>query len=326
MRQFVYSILDLNNRIWPQMLDIDCPVQQYLQPLAKNLDLPEELNYVLIPAGSNQPLDGRYTLAQARIPIGSQLFLRPVHDSLMKQLLDKLYDKVKDEIKDRLMEEAKARLRKILDLDPQYPDPLHLKEQLWGQPVQGQVQQQQYQQQVFRPPVRKGIKPIWIVLGVLGGGAVLVGGAIAVIALVLGLLSSSADRSTTRNEPVLGTGEVQVTLRWNAPVDLDLNVIDPVGNEIFFVNPTSSTGGILDVDANGNCANMVNSPVENVYWPTGGAPTGGYQVSVVYYMDCGYSGPVDYEVTIKQNNQAVNVLNGTIRRVNDLQQVTSFTR
>ena len=335
MRQFVYPVLDLNNRIWPQMLDIDCPVQQYLRPLAKNLSLPEELNYVLIPAGSSQPLDGRYSLAQLRIPVGAQLFLRPLRDTLLKKLLDKLYDEVKDEIKDQLLDRARAKLKQLFDLDPSYPDPWHLKEQLWGQPAPAQYQQQQYQQyqqnqpvqqQAFRPLPKAGIKPIWIILGVLGGGAVLVGGGIAVIALIMAVVGSSPDRSTPRTEPVLGTGDVQVTLRWDAPVDLDLHVIDPAGQEIWFVSPTSSTGGTLDVDANGNCANMVNSPVENVFWPTGGAPVGGYQVSVVYYMNCGYNGPVNYEVTVKQSGQPSEVLKGTIRRVDDVQQVTSFSR
>ncbi len=343
MRQFVYPILDLNNKIWPQMIDVDCPVQHLLKPLAKNLKLPEELNYVLIPAGGGQPLDGRYTLAQARIPVGAQLYLRPVRDTLLKQLLDKLYDQAKDELKDQLMERAKDKLRQIFHLDPSYPDPLHLKERVLGQPASPQqsqpqqFQQQQYQQQFQQarqaayPPLRpkSASKVGWVIAGVLGGGVVVVGGIIAVAALVLipmvrGLLDQSIP--STRNEPVLGTGDVQVTLRWDAPVDLDLHVIDPSGQEIWFSSPSSTTGGRLDVDANGNCQTMSASPVENVFWPTGGAPSGSYQVSVAYYMSCGFDGPVSYEVTIKQNNQVVNTLTGTVYTEKDFQLVTNFTR
>jgi len=71
-------------------------------------------------------------------------------------------------------------------------------------------------------------------------------------------------------EPRLGTGDVQVTLRWNTPVDLDLHVIDPLGEEIYFRYTFSPSGGTLDVDANAGCTN--DTPVENVFWPTGGAP------------------------------------------------------
>src|SRR5512141_1637086 len=136
MRAFIFPVYDLNNRGWQQTLDVDCPVQSLIKPLVENLKLPDELNYVLVPAGWNQALDGRYTLAQARIPAGMQLFLRPVRDTLLKQFLDKLYDQAKDEIKDQLLDRAKDKLKQIFDLDPAYPDPLHLKEQAWGQPVQ----------------------------------------------------------------------------------------------------------------------------------------------------------------------------------------------
>jgi hypothetical protein len=319
MREFIFSILDLNNRIWPQALDVDRPVQQLLPGLAQRLDMPHELNYVLIPAGSNQPLDGRWTLAQLRIPVGAQLYLRPQRDPLLKKLLDELYDQAKDELKDRLLDQAKAKLKKVFDLDPWYPDPLHLKEQAWGQPVQVQYQQQ------FRPPVKAAAKTGWIIAGVLGGGAVLLVGGVTVVALVVLLLRGAFDRSS-RSEPVLGTGDVQVTLRWSAPVDLDLHVIDPAGQEIWYQSPSSSTGGILDVDANGNCQNMVSSPVENVFWPYGSAPSGGYQVLVVYYMTCGYAGPVDYEVTVRQNDQVIDVGNGTVTQEGELQRVTRFSR
>jgi uncharacterized protein YfaP (DUF2135 family) len=84
-----------------------------------------------------------------------------------------------------------------------------------------------------------------------------------------------------------GTGDVQITLIWNTINDLDLHVVDPAGEEIYFNSPASSSGGLLDVDANGGCAdNITPSPVENVYWPTGAAPTGTYLVAVHYYQNC----------------------------------------
>ena len=344
MRAITFYVFDLNGTAWPQVLDVDRPVQHLLPGLAQALDMPRELNYLLIPTWSNLPIDGRWTLAQAQIPAGAQLLLRPVRDSLLKQLLDKLYDEAKDEVKDKLMDAAKAKLKKIFNLDPSYPDPFHLKEQCWGAYPQAQFQQQtpkeyrlqsqaQYQQpglKEFRPQAKPGSPVGWIIAGILGGGALLaVVGAIAIGGLILLFKAASGTTSTPTppaREPVLGTGDVQITLRWDVPVDLDLHVVDPAGQEISYTNRTSSSGGNLDVDANSGCEGMVSNPVENVFWPYGGAPSGQYQVNVVYFMNCGYSGLVNYEVTIKQNDQVVNVLNGTIAEENESQLVTSFNR
>jgi hypothetical protein len=78
-------------------------------------------------------------------------------------------------------------------------------------------------------------------------------------------------------------GDIQISLSWHNYNDLDLHCIDPAGVEIFFANPRSiRTGGDLDVDQNAHLPyNM--SPVENIYWPFGGAPSGLYRIYVVYY-------------------------------------------
>jgi hypothetical protein len=78
-------------------------------------------------------------------------------------------------------------------------------------------------------------------------------------------------------------GDVQISLSWHNFNDLDLHCIDPAGEEIFFGHRRSSrTGGELDIDQNaGPPYNM--SPVENIYWPFGGAPSGLYRIFVVYY-------------------------------------------
>ncbi len=90
----------------------------------------------------------------------------------------------------------------------------------------------------------------------------------------------------TASEPRLGTGDVQVTLRWRTKDDLDLAVKDPSGQTVFFREPKSPSGGELDVDSNADCVRTVANPVENVFWPTGGAPAGQYQVQVVLYRAC----------------------------------------
>ena len=87
-------------------------------------------------------------------------------------------------------------------------------------------------------------------------------------------------------EPVLQTGDVQVTLRWNTNDDLDLIVVDPNGNIVDFGNPTSPSGGQLDVDANGFCETESFDPVENIFWPTGSAPDGEYLAYVTLAIPC----------------------------------------
>lgn len=83
--------------------------------------------------------------------------------------------------------------------------------------------------------------------------------------------------TTGTTEPPLGTGDVQVTLRWSGTADLDLHVTDPNGEEISFLATTSSSGGQLDVDCIPGTSCAADGPhVENVFWPTGGAPSGDY--------------------------------------------------
>lgn len=101
-----------------------------------------------------------------------------------------------------------------------------------------------------------------------------------------------------------GTGDVQVTLEWESAADLDLAVIEPDGTETYFSNKgPSSTGGQLDVDSNIGCVDDDGVPgaVENIFWPTGDAPTGEYTVKVTGYtvdtQDCG-SGAYTLTITV----------------------------
>jgi len=80
----------------------------------------------------------------------------------------------------------------------------------------------------------------------------------------------------------VGRGDVSVTLTWTSDNDLDLHVIDPNGEEIFYGNRTSASGGTLDHDANGDCSTATTTP-ENVFWPVNGAPAGMYTVLVNYF-------------------------------------------
>jgi hypothetical protein len=79
---------------------------------------------------------------------------------------------------------------------------------------------------------------------------------------------------------ILGEGDVQVTLLWGGTADLDLHVRDPNNEEIYFGQRTSSSGGSIDHD---DTAGTAATHVENVFWPSGSAPSGNYEAWVVNY-------------------------------------------
>jgi hypothetical protein len=98
-------------------------------------------------------------------------------------------------------------------------------------------------------------------------------------------------------------GDIQISLFWKNFNDLDLHCIDPKGEEIFYSNKVSSrTGGQLDVDQNAH-APFNDSPVENIFWPVGGAPPGLYKVLVVHYANHGGLDPTPFTVRLVVKGQ-----------------------
>jgi len=83
----------------------------------------------------------------------------------------------------------------------------------------------------------------------------------------------------------VGSGDVQVSVSWDTETDVDLHVVEPSGEELWYGDKNSNSGGELDLDSNPACAiDGVNN--ENVFWPEGGAPIGTYIVRVDFYSDC----------------------------------------
>ena len=99
------------------------------------------------------------------------------------------------------------------------------------------------------------------------------------------------------SKPDVGTGDVQLTLTWSSTADLDLAVTEPDGTRTYFGNSgPSPSGGQLDVDSNVGCAD--DGAVENIFWPSGDAPSGSYTVEVTGYQvdGCG-SGDFTLDIT-----------------------------
>lgn len=93
-----------------------------------------------------------------------------------------------------------------------------------------------------------------------------------------------------------GTGDVKVTLSFDRLHDLDLHVVEPSGDQIFYERPGSTVGGQLDLDSGANCEPSASNS-ENVYWPPGIAPPGEYRVSVRNYQQCS-PGEIHFTVRI----------------------------
>lgn len=152
-----------------------------------------------------------------------------------------------------------------------------------------------------------------LLFGLLGAIGCLIGWAAGEPLLKLLKPSAKEAAETTEAAPVLvfnneltrrlqreeaQTGDVQISLMWDNINDLDLHCVDPRGERIFYGNKKSFSGGLLDVDMNARRP-FSEKPVENIFWPPGGAPEGRYQVSVRHYNRNGSVDATEYTVGIK---------------------------
>jgi predicted DNA-binding WGR domain protein len=98
------------------------------------------------------------------------------------------------------------------------------------------------------------------------------------------------------------SGDVAVSLMWDNTRgerhDLDLHVVCPSGQEIYYGNRRSGCGGELDVDRMSGTDNAV----ENTVW-VGKPPSGQYKVYVKNYSGSSCTKPMPYTVRININGK-----------------------
>ncbi len=158
--------------------------------------------------------------------------------------------------------------------------------------------------------------------GTTESGAVTVNYAVANAAGAIG-----SEASTSVNIVNVGTGDVQVTLSWNTRADVDLHVVDPSGEEVFYGNDVAASGGTLDLDSNVGC--VEEGRAENITWNSA-PPRGTYIVRVDYYDECNATS-TDYVVTVRRKGRAAETFTGTFTGagtgggLGDGRQITTFT-
>jgi hypothetical protein len=104
--------------------------------------------------------------------------------------------------------------------------------------------------------------------------------------------------------PSVGVGAVNVRLEWWDFADLDLWVVDPCGNRIYYRETQKMCDGSLgQLDQDNRCGTGYVGQPENIYWAEN-PPCGTYKVYVDYYEDCGGGGNVQYTVRWWVNGQA----------------------
>ena len=110
------------------------------------------------------------------------------------------------------------------------------------------------------------------------------------------------------------SGDLRINLQWYCKTDLDLHVIDPCGNEIYFSKRKATCNGgtgILDLDANA-LIGTTSRPQENIYWlkPSPGT----YTIKVVCFKWRERTqNPISYNISIVDKNGRVDK-RGTIAR------------
>lgn len=105
---------------------------------------------------------------------------------------------------------------------------------------------------------------------------------------------------------------VELTLAWEGPADLDLQVVCPDRSRIRF-DRRAGCGGRLVADQNQGGGSTASRPVEHVIWDDAPAPAGRYGVEVSLYSRHGEARPeVPFQVVLSRQGQVIEQRAGRI--------------
>lgn len=113
-----------------------------------------------------------------------------------------------------------------------------------------------------------------------------------------------------------GTGHLTFRLTWTGSADLDLYAQSPLGERVHFLHRKVDSGGTLDIDCNVG-EFLCPDPMENIFWPRGGAPAGIYKYWVVIANADGLQPSDTYHLRVLALGELVTEHGGSIT---DLQQ------
>lgn len=143
----------------------------------------------------------------------------------------------------------------------------------------------------------------------------------------VGSSGSAGDPTTTALSAVdLADADIAITLKWTGASDVDLHVVDPNEQEIFWQDRTTPEGGQLNLDSNPACA-IDNVNQETISWPKDKALAGSYSVSVDYFADCDQES-APFTVTVNVKGQSPQTFTNEFTGPSDNSQtaaVTTFT-
>ncbi|HRW63704.1 MAG TPA: hypothetical protein P5132_09460 [Bacteroidales bacterium] len=124
-----------------------------------------------------------------------------------------------------------------------------------------------------------------------------------------GLVSTHETINVSRVDA--GTGKLQVSCSWDKANDVDLHLVEPAGEEIYYGNSYSANGGDLDVDSNAGCS-IDNINNENItYSETDIVESGDYIVRVDLFSNCNVTSNTNYVVTVRYNGDLITPKSGT---------------
>ena len=109
----------------------------------------------------------------------------------------------------------------------------------------------------------------------------------------------------------VGTGKLQISLSFDTAKDVDLHVIEPNGEHVYYGHSTSENGGELDLDSNAGCSlDYVNN--ENItYGEEAYVEPGLYTVYVDLWENCDPSVKTNYVVSVYYGGALISAESGS---------------